>query len=95
MAVAVPAGTDRRPTRDPEADLRAQPPALEIDLDAPLYTAKDARARRSPQFRPVDYGEEVEVAPGHPRHVRRRRPHPRLGDHPAARPRTARAARSG
>ena len=37
------------------------------------------------QFQPLGYGEEVEVAPGHPRHVRRCRAHPRLGDHPAAR----------
>ena len=49
--------------RDPEADLRAQPPHLAIDLDLPLYTAKDAE-RSLPQFRPVRYGEEVEVAPG-------------------------------
>jgi len=48
---------------DPEADLRAQPPHLQIDLDAPLYTARDAE-RALPQFRPVRYGEEVEVAPG-------------------------------
>ena len=49
--------------RDPEADLRAQPPHLLIDLDAPLYTAHDAEATLS-HFRPVRYGEEVEVAPG-------------------------------
>ncbi len=49
--------------RDPEADLRAQPPHLEIDLDAPLYTARDAE-RSLAQFRPVPYGREVEVAPG-------------------------------
>jgi metallo-beta-lactamase family protein len=49
--------------RDPEADLRAQPPHLQIDLDSPLYTARDAE-RTLPQFRPVRYGEEVEVAPG-------------------------------
>jgi metallo-beta-lactamase family protein len=49
--------------RDPEADLRAQPPHLEIDLDAALYTAKDAE-RVLPQFRSVRYGGEVEVAPG-------------------------------
>lgn len=55
-----------RPTgwpRDPEADLRAQPPHLQIDLDAALYTAKDAE-RALPQFRPVRYGEEADVAPG-------------------------------
>ncbi len=49
--------------RDPEADLRAQPPALEVDLDEPLYTAKDAELALA-QFRPLAYDEEVEVAPG-------------------------------
>ena len=48
---------------DPEAQLRAQPPHLQIDLDAPLYTAKDAEASLA-SFKPVTYGEEVEVAPG-------------------------------
>ena len=49
--------------RDPEADLRAQPPHLTVDLDLPLYTANDA-AQSLAQFRPLRYGEEVEVAPG-------------------------------
>ena len=49
--------------RDPEADLRAQPPHLAIDLDRPLYTARDAEQSLG-QFRPVRYGEEIEVAPG-------------------------------
>jgi metallo-beta-lactamase family protein len=49
--------------RDPEAELRAQPAHLEIDLDAPLYTANDAE-RSLAQFRPLRYGEETEVAPG-------------------------------
>jgi metallo-beta-lactamase family protein len=49
--------------RDPEADLRAQPPHLAIELDLPLYTAKDAEQTLG-QFRPVRYGEEIEVAPG-------------------------------
>ncbi len=49
--------------RDPEADLRAQPPHLAIDLDAPLYTAHDAEGTLS-HFRPVPYGDEIEVAPG-------------------------------
>jgi metallo-beta-lactamase family protein len=48
---------------DPEAQLRAQPPHLEIDLDAPLYTARDAEASLA-SFSAVRYGEEVEVAPG-------------------------------
>ena len=52
--------------KDPEADLRAQPPALEVDLDAPLYTVKDAE-RTLEHFRPIDYGEEREVAPGRAR----------------------------
>jgi Cft2 family RNA processing exonuclease len=49
--------------RDPEADLRAQPPHLQIDLDAPLYTAREAEASLG-QFRPIRYGRELEVAPG-------------------------------
>ncbi len=49
--------------RDPEAELRAQPPAIDIDLDAPLYTVKDAE-RTLPQFAAVEYDEEREVAPG-------------------------------
>jgi metallo-beta-lactamase family protein len=48
---------------DPEAQLRAQPPHLDIDLDAPLYTAKDAE-RSLARFEPVHYGTEIEVAPG-------------------------------
>jgi metallo-beta-lactamase family protein len=48
---------------DPEADLRAQPPALEVDLDQPLYTVKDARMSLE-HFRPIDYDQEREVAPG-------------------------------
>jgi metallo-beta-lactamase family protein len=49
--------------RDPEAELRAQPPHLEIDLDAPLYNARDAEQTLA-HFRPLRYGEETEVAPG-------------------------------
>jgi metallo-beta-lactamase family protein len=49
--------------RDPEAELRAQPPHLDIDLDAPLYTAKDAEATLA-QFQALHYGDEIEVAPG-------------------------------
>ncbi len=49
--------------RDPEADLRAQPPHLAIDLDEPLYTAHDAELTLS-HFRPVRYGAETEVATG-------------------------------
>jgi Cft2 family RNA processing exonuclease len=50
-------------TRDPEAELRRQPPALQIDLDEALYTAKDAEATID-HFRPIDYQAEREVAPG-------------------------------
>ncbi len=49
--------------RDPEADLRSQPPAIDIDLDVPLYTVKDAE-RTLEHFRPIDYEHEREVAPG-------------------------------
>ena len=49
--------------RDPEAELRAQPPVLEVDLDDPLYTAKDAE-RSLVQFRAIGYDAELEVAPG-------------------------------
>ncbi len=49
--------------RDPEAELRAQPPHLMIDLDEALYTVKDAE-RALEHFRPIAYEEEREVAPG-------------------------------
>jgi metallo-beta-lactamase family protein len=48
---------------DPEADLRNQPPNLNVDLDEPLYTEDDAKAVL-PLFSPLDYDREVEVAPG-------------------------------
>lgn len=48
---------------DPEAAIRMQPPAIDIDLDLPLYTVKDAE-RTIGHFRPIDYDEEREVAPG-------------------------------
>ena len=57
-----PTASDSSPS-DPEAELRAQPAVLDIDLDAPLYTVKDAE-RVLPQFTPLDYGQEIEVAPG-------------------------------
>jgi metallo-beta-lactamase family protein len=48
---------------DAEAELRAQPAAIETDLDEPLYTEDDAvAALRS--FRPIRYDVEEEVAPG-------------------------------
>jgi len=49
--------------RDPEADLRAQPPHLVIDLDQPLYTARDAELTLG-HFVPIRYRAESEVAPG-------------------------------
>jgi metallo-beta-lactamase family protein len=48
---------------DPERELQAQPPHLDIDLDEPLYTERDARAALA-SFRGIDYGTELEVAPG-------------------------------
>jgi Cft2 family RNA processing exonuclease len=63
-APAAPAGVGPAAwPRDPEAELRAQPPSLDIDLDAPLYTVKDAE-RALEHFRAIDYGEEREVALG-------------------------------
>ncbi len=50
-------------TVDVEADLRAQPAAVDIDLDEPLYTADDAEAAIR-QFEAIGYDEEREVAPG-------------------------------
>jgi Cft2 family RNA processing exonuclease len=50
-------------THDPEAELRRQPPMLQIDLDEPLYTVKDAEMAID-HFRPIDYDQEQEVAPG-------------------------------
>jgi Cft2 family RNA processing exonuclease len=53
----------RWPPPDPEVAIRAQPPAIDIDLDLPLYTAKDAEATLE-YFRPIEYDEEREIAPG-------------------------------
>jgi len=49
--------------RDPEVELRSQPPAIDIDLDLALYTARDAE-RTLEHFRPIEYDREREVAPG-------------------------------
>jgi Cft2 family RNA processing exonuclease len=51
------------PDLDVEADLRAQPPHVQIDLDEPLYTASDA-ASAVEHFDAIDYDVEREVAPG-------------------------------
>ena len=48
---------------DAEADLRGQPPEVQIDLDEPLYTEDDAVAALR-RFEPIRYGVEEEVAPG-------------------------------
>jgi metallo-beta-lactamase family protein len=48
---------------DHEQQLRSQPPHVEVDLDAPLYTEKEAR-RALGQFKSIEYGEEFDVAPG-------------------------------
>jgi len=48
---------------DPERALVAQPPSLDIDLDAPLYTERDARDALG-SFRGIDYAQEIAVAPG-------------------------------
>jgi Cft2 family RNA processing exonuclease len=48
---------------DAEEDLRRQPPVLELDLDEPLYTQREAR-QAIEQFKPIGYDEEIEVAPG-------------------------------
>jgi metallo-beta-lactamase family protein len=51
------------PPPDPEAHLRDAPPAMAVDLDAPLYTEADAAAVL-PHFSPVVYDKEFPVAPG-------------------------------
>jgi Cft2 family RNA processing exonuclease len=48
---------------DLEVDLRGQPPAVDIDLDQPLYTADDAKVAVQ-RFDTIRYDEEREVAPG-------------------------------
>ena len=48
---------------DPEAALRGQPASIDINLDEPLYTERDAR-KALEQFKAIDYDEEVDVAPG-------------------------------
>ena len=60
-AMAIPAAP--APTGNPEHDLRAQPAAVEIDLDQPLYTAADAQAAIA-HLDAIRYDEEREVAPG-------------------------------
>ena len=96
VEAAPPPSTSRRPSsrartgdpptawpRDPEADLRAQPPHLDVDLDAPLYTAKDAE-RALAQFKALALRPGGRGRARDPRDLRRCRAHPRLGDHPAS-----------
>jgi metallo-beta-lactamase family protein len=48
---------------DAEEDLRGQPAEIEVDLDEPLYTEREAQLALR-LFRPIPYDEEREVAPG-------------------------------
>jgi len=57
-----PAAADPWPV-DPEADLRRQPPSLVIDLDAPLYTVKDAEETLQ-YFKAIGYDEPRDIARG-------------------------------
>jgi metallo-beta-lactamase family protein len=60
-ALATARTIERAP--DPERALVDQPPALDVDLDAPLYTERDARDALG-SFKGIDYDAEIEVAPG-------------------------------
>jgi metallo-beta-lactamase family protein len=51
------------PPSDPEADLKAEPPEMAVDLDAALYTEQEA-ANTLPRFKSVAYDHELLVAPG-------------------------------
>jgi metallo-beta-lactamase family protein len=57
------ADPDELPTLNPETTLRAQPPSVDAILDGPLYTEDDAKLVM-PMFKPVRYGEVVQVAAG-------------------------------
>jgi metallo-beta-lactamase family protein len=48
---------------NPEVALRYQPPALEVELDQPLYDERDAEAALE-HFKSVRYETELDVAPG-------------------------------
>ena len=48
---------------DPEEAIRAQPPVVHMDLDAPLYDEDDAKLV-PPRFHGVRYGQALDVAPG-------------------------------
>jgi metallo-beta-lactamase family protein len=51
------------PPPDPEADLKAEPPEMAVDLDAALYTEQEA-ANTLARFKSVAYDHELQVAPG-------------------------------
>jgi len=51
------------PVFDPEVELRQQPPHVEADLDAPLYTEAEAQ-EVMPHFQKARYGSPLQVAPG-------------------------------
>ena len=51
------------PGMDPEAALRSQPPAIDMDLDEPLYDEDDAKLV-PPLFQRARYGKTMDVAPG-------------------------------
>jgi Cft2 family RNA processing exonuclease len=48
---------------NPEVALRYQPPAVEVELDQPLYDERDAEAAIE-LFRSVRYDKELDIAPG-------------------------------
>ncbi len=79
---------------DPEAQLRAQPPDLQIDLDAPLYTAKDAEASLA-SFKAVSLRRGGRGRAGCPRDVRGRRATSSARRSSGCGSRSTRAARSG
>ncbi len=58
-----PSGRVAAGGRDVEDELRGQPAEIDVDLDEPLYTEREAQAAL-PLFRPLAYGVEREVAPG-------------------------------
>jgi len=63
----VPTSIEPDPPRatvyDPEVEIRQQPPHVEADLDAPLYTEADAQ-QVMPHFQKIRYGNATQVAPG-------------------------------
>ncbi|HEU4671777.1 MAG TPA: MBL fold metallo-hydrolase [Candidatus Limnocylindrales bacterium] len=59
-----PASPVRVPQAGPDVHLpHALEPDPNLDLDAPLYTVRDARTALG-RFKPIDYDTETEVAPG-------------------------------